>query len=106
MSTDLDSFAERFIKRKKEYEIDKLFRALVKLQGSDLHLKVDRPPHVRIKGELRALERGPIDDEEMTRIVLAVMDERSRKILTIPAELTFPINATLTASHGGSVSMC
>ena len=79
MSTD--EFAERFIKRKKEYEIDKLFRALVKLQGSDLHLKVDRPPFVRIKGELRPLERGPIDDEEMTRIVLAIMDERARKIL-------------------------
>ena len=81
MSTDTAAIAERFIRRKKEYEIDKLFRALVKLLGSDLHLKVDRPPFVRIKGKLRALERGPIDDEEMTRLILPIMDERCRKIL-------------------------
>ena len=81
MSIDDSALAERFIKRKKEYEIDKLFRALVKLLGSDLHLKVGRPPFVRIKGKLRALERGPIDDEEMTRLILPIMDERCRKIL-------------------------
>ena len=41
-----------------ELEIDKLFRALVKLEGSDLHLKVGRPPIVRVHGELRPLNRG------------------------------------------------
>jgi hypothetical protein len=29
--------------RRKELEIDKLFRALVKLEGSDLHMKVGLP---------------------------------------------------------------
>ncbi|MDR1963724.1 MAG: PilT/PilU family type 4a pilus ATPase [Planctomycetaceae bacterium] len=81
MSVDISTLTERFVKKKKEYEIDKLYRALVKLEGSDLHLKVDRPPLVRIKGELRNLERGPIDDEEMTRLILPTMDERNRKIL-------------------------
>ena len=38
---------------KNELEVDKLFTALVKLEGSDLHLKVDGPPHVRVKGSLR-----------------------------------------------------
>ncbi|MDR0608529.1 MAG: PilT/PilU family type 4a pilus ATPase [Planctomycetaceae bacterium] len=81
MSVDINTLTERFVKKKKEYELDKLYRALVKLEGSDLHLKVDRPPFVRIKGELRNLERGPIDDEEMTRLILPTMDERNRKIL-------------------------
>ena len=67
-------------KRKKELEIDRLFQALVKLQGSDLHLKVDRPPYVRVKGGLRTLNRGPIDDEEMNRLIFPMMDERNRKI--------------------------
>ena len=79
--SDISALTERFVKKKKEYEIDKLFRALVKLEGSDLHLKVDRPPIVRLKGELQNLNRGPIDDEEMTRSILAIMDERNRKIL-------------------------
>ena len=79
--SDVNALAERYVKKKKDYEIDKYFRALVKLQGSDLHLKADRPPYVRVKGELRPLDRGPIDDEEMTRMILAIMDERCRRIL-------------------------
>jgi len=81
MSIDINTLTERYVKKKKEYEIDKLFRALVKLEGSDLHLKAERPPFVRIRGKLRPLERGPIEDEEMTRIILAIMDDRCRKIL-------------------------
>jgi twitching motility protein PilT len=82
MSIDINTLTERYVKKKKEYEIDKLFRALVKLEGSDLHLKAERPPFVRIRGKLRSLERGPIEDEEMTRIILAIMDDRCRKILS------------------------
>ena len=62
----------------KELEIDKLFRAVVKLEGSDLHLKVGRPPHVRIAGTLRPLNRGPIDAEEMERLVFPLLDEDPR----------------------------
>ena len=69
-----------FYAQKKELEIDTLFRALVKFQGSDLHLKVDRPPYIRVKGSLRTLNRGPIDDEEMERLIFPMMDERNRKI--------------------------
>ncbi len=36
----------------KELEVDKIFRALVKLEGSDLHLKVGQPPMIRTRGEL------------------------------------------------------
>ena len=79
--SDVSSIADRYIPKKKEYEIDKLYRALVKFQGSDLHLKVDCPPYIRVRGELRSLDRGPIDDEEMTRLILPTMDERNRKIL-------------------------
>jgi twitching motility protein PilT len=81
MSIDINAFTEKYVKKKKEFEIDKMFKALVRFKGSDLHLKVDRPPVVRIKGELQELSRGPIDDEEMTRIVIAIMDERNRRIL-------------------------
>ena len=36
----IDQGAERFLEKRKELEVDKIFRALVKLEGSDLHLKV------------------------------------------------------------------
>ena len=57
-----------------------MFRALVKIEGSDLHLKVGRPPIVRVDGTLRDLSRPPIDREEMVRLLFPMMDKRQRKI--------------------------
>ncbi|MGL4513724.1 MAG: type IV pilus twitching motility protein PilT [Lacipirellulaceae bacterium] len=65
---------------KAELEVNKLFRACVKLEASDLHLKVGRPPMVRVAGTLRPMNRGPIDDAEMVRILLPLMNDRNRKI--------------------------
>jgi twitching motility protein PilT len=62
---------------KAELEVDKLFRALVKLEGSDLHLKVGQPPMVRVGGDLKALNRPAIEDEEMVQLLLPMMDERN-----------------------------
>jgi twitching motility protein PilT len=75
-----DAFKSSFINRQKDLEIDKLFRACVKLQASDLHLKVDKPPMVRVDGTLRPMSRGPITDEEMVRLTFPLMNERNRKI--------------------------
>ncbi len=65
-----------------ELPIDKLFRAVVKLEGSDLHLKVGCPPFVRVNGSLRPLNRGPITAEEMDRLILPMIhrDERRQRI--------------------------
>jgi twitching motility protein PilT len=80
MATTVETVKQKYLDEKKDLEIDKLFRALVKLEGSDLHLKVDCPPYVRVAGTLRPLNRGPIDDEEMVRLLLPMMNERSRRI--------------------------
>jgi twitching motility protein PilT len=80
MATAPATGAERFLGKREEYEIDKLFRALVKLSGSDLHLKADRPPIVRVNGTLRPMNRGPISDEEMVRLCLPLLNERNRRI--------------------------
>jgi len=69
---------EKFAGKHKDIEIDKLFRALVKLEGSDLHLKVDCPPFVRVDGTLRPLNRAPIDDEEMARLIFAMFEDSAR----------------------------
>ena len=84
MSSETDATMERLraslLRERRELEVDKIFRALVKLEGSDLHLKVDQPPLVRVKGELRPLNRPPIDNEEMVRLLVPMMDERNRRI--------------------------
>jgi len=79
-----DAVAERLrsslLQEKQDLEVDKIFRALVKLEGSDLHLKVGQPPMVRVRGELKPLNRGPIEAEEMVRLLLPMMDERNLAI--------------------------
>jgi len=76
----VDIDVERFLNKRVELEIDKLFRALVKLKGSDLHMKVGRPPIVRVNGELRPLTRPPVEDEEMVRLLFPMLSDRNRKI--------------------------
>jgi twitching motility protein PilT len=74
--------AQKFLGKHQDFEIDKLFRTLVKLEGSDLHLKVGLPPYVRVNGSLRPLNREPINDEEMLRLIVPMIkiQERREKI--------------------------
>jgi twitching motility protein PilT len=79
MATDLAK-SEPAVGKRSENPIDRMFRAVVKLQGSDLHLKVGHPPHVRVKGELKALNSPAITDEQMRSMLWAMMNERCRRI--------------------------
>jgi len=45
-----------------------------------MHLKVGKPPIVRVNGTLKPLNRGPIEVEEMARLLFPMMNERNRKI--------------------------
>jgi twitching motility protein PilT len=63
-----------------KFEVDRLFEALVKLSGSDLHLKADQPPIIRVKGSLTPLKHPKIDDARMRQLCVPIMSERQRKI--------------------------
>ena len=73
--------ANRYLVLRDDLEVNKIFRAVVKLEGSDLHMKVGSPPIVRITGQLRPLNRGPVDDEEMVRLLLPMLNERNQQQL-------------------------
>lgn len=62
-----------------DLEIDKFFRAVVKLEGSHFHLKVGRPPFLRVNGVLGPLNHPPIEDEEMSRLVLPLLNLQERR---------------------------
>ena len=68
----------RLALKQQELEVNKYFRALVKLEGSDLHLKVGSPPVVRTKGELRALKGDALNSEEMVSLLVPMMDEQEQ----------------------------
>ena len=94
---------QRFLQTRHELEIDKLFRAVVKLEGSDLHLKVGRPPYVRVNGTLRPMNRGPIDDSGNRAACASRSSTRGgKRSSTKRAASTLPTSSTSMAIPGGS----
>src|SRR5947209_9531576 len=67
--------------RTREPEVNKLFRMVMKHEGSDLHLKVGQPPMMRLKGDIRRTEMRPLTQEDMERLLLPLLDAKKRKIL-------------------------
>ena len=79
MATELDA-PPKLVADGGELEVDKIFRQLIKHEGSDLHMQVGKAPILRVKGTLRELQMEPIDREHMQQLFGPMMDARSRKI--------------------------
>ena len=117
-STDIGQ--QQLLNNHPALQIEQLFQVVVKLGGSHLHLKVGRPPFVRILDVLRPLNRGPVDDEEMTQLVFPMLElqERRKRIFNedggvdfaymIDYEQTrwrFRVNVMQQLGHVGLVAM-
>jgi twitching motility protein PilT len=66
---------------RREPEANKLFRMVMKHEGSDLHLKVGQPPMMRLRGDIRRADMRPLTQEDMERLLLPLLSERQRRIL-------------------------
>src|SRR5437899_12068177 len=66
---------------RRELEVNKLFRMVMKHEGSDLHLKVGLPPMMRLKGVIRQMEMKPLTQEDMERLMFPTLGEQERQIL-------------------------
>ncbi|MCA9090531.1 MAG: PilT/PilU family type 4a pilus ATPase [Planctomycetaceae bacterium] len=53
----------------------------IKLGASDLHLQVNKPPLVRVKGEIREVQMPVITEAEMWEMFIDVMDDRNKAIM-------------------------
>lgn len=73
--------AEAAAGSRRRLEVDRLFTALVKLEGSDLHLKAGKPPYVRVKGSLQPLKADAISEEKMEQLIMPMLDKRRQDIL-------------------------
>ncbi|MGE4285390.1 MAG: type IV pilus twitching motility protein PilT [Phycisphaerae bacterium] len=54
-------------------KINKLFRTLVAVKGSDLHLKVGLPPKMRISGVIKAMKAEPITEAGMEDLIFEML---------------------------------
>ena len=64
-----------------EPEANKLFRMVMKLKGSDLHLKVGTAPSMRLGGVLRQMALPPLTAPDMERLMFPLLSARQRSIL-------------------------
>jgi twitching motility protein PilT len=67
--------------RKKEPPANKLFRLVMDMQASDLHLKVGQPPMMRLRGDIRRTEFRPLTQDDMEKLFLPILTPKQRKIL-------------------------
>jgi twitching motility protein PilT len=66
---------------RREPEVNKLFRMVMKHEASDLHLKVGQPPMMRLRGDIRRADMRPLTQEDMERLLLPHLSPKHRKIL-------------------------
>jgi len=64
-----------------EPEANKLFRMVMKHQGSDLHLKVGLSPAMRLAGVLRQMQLPALSAADMERLMFPLLTTRQRSIL-------------------------
>jgi len=76
-STDIKAPAES----KREPEVNKFFRMVMKHEASDLHLKAGQPPMMRLRGDIRRADMRALTQEDMERLLLPQLTPKHRKIL-------------------------
>ncbi|MBI1345709.1 PilT/PilU family type 4a pilus ATPase [bacterium] len=64
----------------RDLAVNKLFKAIIELNGSDLHLQVGKPAIIRVRGTLKQLDMPPIGEEQMKELLMPMMDERNKDI--------------------------
>ncbi|MEM8931321.1 MAG: PilT/PilU family type 4a pilus ATPase [Acidobacteriota bacterium] len=60
-------------------DIDQLLTIMTKQGASDLHLKVARPPLLRLNGKLLPLKTDPLSMDDMQRVVEKVLQKESQR---------------------------
>jgi len=62
----------------KEPEMNKFFRAVVKMQASDLHLKAGTVPRIRVAGLIKAAKGPELSNEDIERMIFEIMTPEQR----------------------------
>ena len=75
----------------KPFDFKGTITELVKRAGSDLHIKVGRPPMLRIRGELVELNRSPLKPDQLKALAEQIMTPRQVKEFAEMKEADFAI---------------
>src|SRR5687768_9596520 len=73
------------------FDFKAVMQQLVQKNASDLHLKVGRPPTVRLNGDLEALDFSPLKPEDLKSLAEQLMNPKQVKQYTDEKECDFAI---------------
>ena len=73
------------------YNYKAILQTMVQQNASDLHLKVGRPPTLRVDGELRPLELPPMKPEDLRSVGEQVVPPKQRREFEAEKEADFAI---------------
>jgi twitching motility protein PilT len=73
------------------FDFKKVLQQLVQMNASDLHLKVGRPPTVRLNGDLLPLEFAPLKPEDLKSLAEQLMNPKQIKQYSDEKECDFAI---------------
>ena len=74
-----------------QYNYKSVLQAMVKQNASDLHLKVGRPPTLRVDGELKSLDLPSLRPEDVRSIGEQIMPPKQRREFDAEKEADFAI---------------
>lgn len=72
-----------------EPQLDKYFRAAIKTQANDLHLKVGQPPKLRLYGELKSTTGEVLTPKRMEELVFEIMNPTQKEFFLKHGTLDF-----------------
>jgi twitching motility protein PilT len=75
----------------KPFNFKQAITEMVQRNGSDLHLKVGRPPTIRVSGDLEPLAQDPLKPEELKALAEQIMTPRQVKEFAEHKEADFAI---------------
>jgi len=84
-----DQPLDTHIHTEKTPEIEKLFRAAIKADASDLHLKVGMAPKLRIHSKLKATTGEIMTEEKIEELVFEIMSPDQKKFFLANGALDF-----------------
>jgi twitching motility protein PilT len=73
------------------YNYKAILQAMVQQNASDLHLKVGRPPTLRVDGELKPLELTPLRPEDLRSVGEQIVPPKQRREFETEKEADFAI---------------
>jgi len=69
--------------------LPELLKALVEMNGSDLHIATDTPPQIRVNGKLGRLQMSDLTPSESKQLVYSVLTDSQKKRFEETMELDF-----------------